>query len=191
MGEADRHARRLDRILTYHTIPHVSRRSVPVINRFNHVLGWRTILQFLSSRVVESITFSVPDRNVLWNRDEDDFLVQTVAKYSTSNILGRDWIEVESEIPGRLSQQCQEWYRVLDILSELTFLFLCVTFRGSPLVPSVPVTSLEHTQPMTIDHVLTLLPILTMLDITYTQVRGFFSEPNHSGDYIISELDPH
>ena len=73
------------------------------------------------------------------SRTEDDLLVQVVPKYSTSNISGRDWIEVASQIPGRLSQQCQECYRIPDILAELTFVFLCVTFRDSPYIP---VTSL-------------------------------------------------
>ena len=82
-------------------------------------------------RTSESIAFSVSDRNALWSRAEDDLLVQPVAKYSTSNILGHDWIDVSSEIPGRLSQQCQEHYRLADILAELTFVFLRVTFRGS------------------------------------------------------------
>ena len=90
-------------------------------------------------RTTESIAFYVPDRNALWSRAEDDLLVRAVAKYSTSNILGRDWIEVASEVPGRLPQQCQEHYRLPDILAELTFVFLCVTFCGSPCAP---VTSL-------------------------------------------------
>ena len=55
-------------------------------------------------RAVESIAFSVPDRNALWSRSEDDLLVQAVVKYSTSDILGRDWREVASELSGRLSQ---------------------------------------------------------------------------------------
>ena len=92
------------------------------------MLGCLTILQLLARRAAESIAFSVPDRNALWSRTEDDLLVQTVAKYSTSNILGRDWTEVASEMPGRLPQQCQERYRLADILAELTFMFLCVTF---------------------------------------------------------------
>ena len=100
------------------------------------MLGWRTILQLLARRAAESIAFSVPDRNALWSRAEDDLLVQAVAKYSTSNIVGRDWIEVASEMPGRLPQQCQERYRLADILAELTFVFLRVTFRGSPCAPA-------------------------------------------------------
>jgi hypothetical protein len=38
----------------------------------------------------ESIAFSVPDRNALWSRADDDLLVQSVVKYSTSDVLGRD-----------------------------------------------------------------------------------------------------
>ncbi len=112
-----------------------SRTSAPAISRFNPVLGWRTILQLLARRAAESIAFSVPERNALWSRAEDDLLVQAVAKYSTSNILGRDWIEVASEMPGRLPHQCQERYRLADILAELTFVFLRVTFRSQAQRP--------------------------------------------------------
>ena len=119
------------------------------------MLGWRTILQLLARRAAESIAFSVPDRNASWSRAEDDLLVQAVAKCSTSNILGRDWIEVAWEMPGRLPQQCQERYRLAHNCEELTFVFLRVTFRGSPykgqplnVVPSAPATSLERTHPM-------------------------------------------
>ncbi len=69
-------------------------------------------------RAVESIAFSVPDRNTSWSRAEDDILVQAVAKYSTSNILGRDWIEVAWEMSGRLPEQCQERYRLTHILAD-------------------------------------------------------------------------
>ena len=51
-------------------------------------------------------------------------------------------IEVALEIPERLPQQCQERYRLAHILAELTFVFLRVTFRGSPLAPCAPATSL-------------------------------------------------
>ena len=66
------------------------RRSVPVISRFHPVLGWWTFLQLLARRAAESIAFSVPDRNALWSRAEDDLLVQAVSKHSTSDVLGRD-----------------------------------------------------------------------------------------------------
>ena len=49
-----------------------SRMSVPVINRFSPVLGWRTFLQLLGCRATESITFSVPDCNSLWSRTDND-----------------------------------------------------------------------------------------------------------------------
>ncbi len=110
-----------------------------------------------------------------WGTD-DDLLVQSVAKYSTSNVLGRSWTEVAREMPGLLPQQCQERYRLADVLAQSTFVFLCVTFRapcGSPLVPSESDTSLEHI------HVLTLLPMLTLLAIACTQVHGFFSQLSH------------
>ena len=114
------------------------------------MLGWRTILQLLAAESIAfSVLHSVPDRNASWSRAEDDLLVQAVAKCSTSNILGRDWIEVAWEMPGRLPQQCQECYRLAHICAELTFVFLRVTFRGSPLVPSAQATSLERTHPAT------------------------------------------
>ncbi len=71
--------------------------------------------------------------------------MQGVAKYSTSNILDDDWIEVPAEMSGRLPQQCQKRYRLADILAELTFVFLRVTFLGST---RAPVTSLGHTHPL-------------------------------------------
>ncbi len=98
------------------------------------MLGWWTILQLLVRRAAESIAFSVPDRNALWSRTEDDLLVQAVAKYRTSNILGRHWIEVAWEMSGSLPQQCQECYRLAHILADLTFVFLRATFRDSPLL---------------------------------------------------------
>ncbi len=113
-----------------------SRRSAPAISRFYPVLGWRTLLQLLVRRAAESYAFSVPDRNALWSRAEDGLLVQAVAKYSTSDVLGRHWSEVASELPGRSKQQCKERYRLADTVAELTFVFLRVTFRGSPFLRS-------------------------------------------------------
>jgi len=107
-----------------------SRRSSPAISRFCPVLGWRTMLQLLARRATESNVFSVPDRNALWRRVED--VVQEVAKYSTSNVLGHDWSEVASELPGRSKQQCKERYRLADTVAELTFAFIRVIFLGSP-----------------------------------------------------------
>ena len=104
---------------------HPSRRSAPAISRFSPVLGWRIFLQLLARRAAESIAFSVPDRNALWSRAEDGLLVQAVAKYSTHNILGRDWIEVASKLPGRLPQQCRERYRLAHTVAQLTFVLLC------------------------------------------------------------------
>jgi hypothetical protein len=119
--------------LTYHTIPHVILTYVffgthyslfcsdscdtgvpieevgPRNNRFCPVIGWWTMLHLLVCRVVESNVFSVPDRNSLWNRTEDDLLVQAVAKHSTSDVLFSDvlfpdWNEVASELSGRSKQ---------------------------------------------------------------------------------------
>jgi hypothetical protein len=100
------------------------------------MLRWRTILQLLARRAAESIALSVPDRNALWSRAEDGLFVQAVAKYSTSDVLGRDWSEVASELPGRLPQQCKERYRLADTVAELTSVYLRVTFRGSPFLRS-------------------------------------------------------
>jgi hypothetical protein len=100
------------------------------------VLGWRTMLQLLTRRVAESNAFSVPDRNALWSTVEDGLLVQAVGKYSTSDVLGRDWSEVASELPGRSKQQCKERYRLADTVAELTFVFIRVIFLGSPVFRS-------------------------------------------------------
>ena len=100
------------------------------------MLGWRTMLQLLARRAAESNAFSVPDRNALWSTAEDDLLVQAVAKHSTSDVLGRDWREVAWELPGRSEQQCKERYHLANTVVELTFVFLRVTFRGSPFLPS-------------------------------------------------------
>jgi hypothetical protein len=82
------------------------------------------------------LLFSVPDRNALWTRAEDGLLVQAVVKHSTSDVLGRDWSEVASELPGRSELQGKERYRLADTVVELTFVFLRVTFRGSPFLRS-------------------------------------------------------
>ena len=68
--------------------------------------------------------------------------MQVVAKHSTSDVLGRDWSEVASELPGRSNHQCKERYRLADTVVELTFVFLRVTFRGSPFIHYAPVSSL-------------------------------------------------
>ncbi len=65
-------------------------------------------------RSVESNTFSVPDRNGLWRRVEDDLLVRVVTKHSTSDVLFPDWSEVASELSGRSKQQCKERYSLTD-----------------------------------------------------------------------------
>ncbi len=58
--------------------------------------------------------------------------MQSVAKYSTSDVLGRDWSEVASELSGGSKQQCKERYRFADTVAELTFVFIRVIFLGSP-----------------------------------------------------------
>jgi hypothetical protein len=165
------------------------------------VLGWRTILQLLALRAAESTAFSVPDRNALWSRAEDGLLMPAVAKYSTLDVLGRNWREVASKLPGRLPQQCKERYRLADTVAQLTFVFLRVTFRGStsllcvcndspsegsdtayasPTSPSSISTKRTSHLPRTHPphaHILTLIPMLTILAIACTQVHGFFSQP--------------
>ena len=146
------------------------------------VSGWWTILQIVDRRTTESITFAVPDRNASWSRAEDD-LVQAVGKCSTSNILGRDWIEIAWEMSGRLLQQCQEDYSLVHICSELTFVFLCVTFRDR----TKRTGHLPRTHPPYVP-VLTLLPMITLLDIVYTKVQGFFSQPSYP---LVTFRDPY
>ena len=62
------------------------------------------MLQLLARRAAESYAFSVPDRNALWSTAEDGLLVQAAAKCSTSDVLGRDWSGVASELSGRSKQ---------------------------------------------------------------------------------------
>ena len=68
------------------------------------------MFQLLTCRATESNVFSVPDRNALWSRAEDDLLVQTVTKHITSDVLFSDvlfpdWSEVASELPGHSKHQ--------------------------------------------------------------------------------------
>jgi hypothetical protein len=95
------------------------------------------MLQFLASQAAESNAFSVPDRGA-----EDDLLVQVVPKYSTSDVLGHDWSEVASDLTGRPREECKERYRLPD--TRLTFVFLCVTFRGSPFLLAESATRLMY-----------------------------------------------
>ena len=101
------------------------------------------MLQLLARRAAESNAFSVPDHNALWSRAEDDLLVHAVAKPTTSDVLGRDWREVAWDLPGRTVQQCKERYILADTVAELTFVFLRVTFRGSPFLPSSHVQKMQ------------------------------------------------
>ena len=90
------------------------------------------MIQILERRATESNAFSVPDRNSLWIRVEDVLLVQVVGKYCTSDVLGLDWTEVASKLPGRSKHQWKEGYRFVDTVVELTFVFIRVIFLGSP-----------------------------------------------------------
>ncbi len=63
---------------------------------------------------------------------EDVLLVQVVGKYCTSDVLGLDWTEVASKLPGRSKHQWKEGYRFVDTVVELTFVFISVIFLGSP-----------------------------------------------------------
>ncbi len=65
------------------------------------------LVAVLVCRSTESNIFSVPNRNVLWRRVEDDLLVQAVVNHSTSDILFSDvlfpdWNEVASEMVSRI-----------------------------------------------------------------------------------------
>ncbi len=88
----------------------------------------------------QSNAFSVPDRNVT-SIVEQGGGWPPCASCSTSDVLGRDWSEVASELPGRSKQQCKERYRFADTVAELTFVFLRVIFRGSPAFRSSLVLS--------------------------------------------------
>jgi hypothetical protein len=99
------------------------------------------MLQLFARRAAESNAFSI--RNALWSRAEDDLLLQSVTKHSTSDVLFRDWSEVELELSGRSEQQCKERYRLAQSVVELTFVLLCVTFRGSPFLRSSHVLTKE------------------------------------------------
>ena len=92
------------------------------------------MLQLFARRAAESNAFSI--RNALWSSAEDDLLVQAVAKHSTFDVLFPAWSEVAWELPGRSEQQCKERYRLALSVVELTFVFLRVTFRGSPFLRS-------------------------------------------------------
>ncbi len=92
------------------------------------------MLQLFARRPAESNAFSI--RNALWSRAQDDLLVQTVAKHSTSEAIFRDWREVAWELSGRSDQQWKERYRLAQSVVELTFVFLRVIFRDSPSLRS-------------------------------------------------------
>ena len=98
---------------------------------------WLSITKLLTRRAAESIAFSVSDCNALWSRAEE--LVQAVVKYSTFNVFGRDWIEVASELPRHLPQECQERYRLADTVAHLTFVLLRISVSRVPytLAPSL------------------------------------------------------
>jgi hypothetical protein len=69
--------------------------------------------------------------------------VESAGKHSTSDVLFRDWIEVVLELSRRSEEQWKESYRFPDTVMELTFVFLCVTFRGSPSFRSVLTTQTD------------------------------------------------
>ena len=66
--------------------------------------------------------------------------VQVVTKKSTSDVLGRDWSEVTSELPGRSKQQCKERYSRADTVVELTFVCLC----NISWIPFLPILTRAH-----------------------------------------------
>ncbi len=55
--------------------------------------------------------------------------------------------EVESELSGRSKHQWKESYRIVDAVVELTFVFLLVTFRGSPSLRSSHVLTKDTDSP--------------------------------------------
>ena len=56
---------------------------------------------------------------------------------ATSDVFGRDWRQVESDLLGRLPQQCKERYRLAATVAQLTFVFLrvhahrCLGYRNT------------------------------------------------------------
>jgi hypothetical protein len=124
--------------------------SDPSISRLCPVIGWWTMIQLLARRAGESNAFSVPDRNTLWITAEDGLLVQTVVKYSTSDVLGHDWSEVASELPGTLSNS-EKSVTGLVILWWNRHLYLSVSFFLDPL-PSDPRSCSQKLQTQRILH---------------------------------------
>jgi hypothetical protein len=64
------------------------------------------MMQLFARRAAEFNAYSI--RKALWSSAEDDLLVQTVEKHSTSESIFRDWSEVVWELSGRSEQQCKE-----------------------------------------------------------------------------------
>ena len=81
--------------------------------------GASSILRIIRSDVTSH-------RHGLWSRFEDDILVETVPKYTTSDVFSRSWRQVVSDLPGYLPQKYKEYYRLVDTVTQLTSVFLCV-----------------------------------------------------------------
>ena len=85
--------------------------------------------------------------------------METVPKYSTLNIFGRDWREVVSEVSGRLTMEYIERYSLADTVEELTFVFLCVTsYQTPPFCVYLMTVVLEEILPLLCPHLPPLPP---------------------------------
>ena len=86
------------------------RRSDPVISRFCPTLGWLHLVKSVTHRTVAHVALAAPIvLNVpnMWNRDEDNLLLQTMANTIPLNDYN-PWNQVSAEIPGHLPQQYRE-----------------------------------------------------------------------------------
>jgi len=125
---------------------HPQRKSSPAVIRFCPTLGWLHLVKIVSHRVVVHVTsaspivFNVPD---MWNRDEDNLLVQTISTKIRLNSYNPDWDvwwnRVAEEIPGHLPPQCRARYMSAAFLAQLTWVFLHISVgrvRCAPVCPS-------------------------------------------------------
>ncbi len=62
--------------------------------------------------------------------------METVGKHRTSDVHFTDWNEVATGLSVHSKHQWKECYSLPDTVVELTFVFLRVTFRGSPFLRS-------------------------------------------------------
>ena len=106
------------------------KRSSPVTNMFSPTLEWLTLVEDLTCRTVVSVALYIPDTRqdssaVLWNRDEDDLLVQAVAQCRNTY----EWIWHQGcirDAGAPVATVPRELQSTL-ILTQLTFVFLLIS----------------------------------------------------------------